>query len=255
METQEILPTAAELEFLRLERERKELQLQQDALKEQLVIDREKKVQQELLAARIKENNARNDRTILFFNELINNGVRDYVLLIKDKMVIKSSSWGSYIVSEEVDTMRIKISGHFLDHVGGNNKVTGSFITDSFREYTAKGLAKKILEKIEKDKKKKNDNDKLKDAENSLIKYFTQISPEGTVISSKKEYTSNRNSLYTSRRLSNSYCELNIITLEFPNKSWVEILYHKDESWSIVKKFDSKVAFNSKEEWINYLMT
>ena len=247
-----IKPTEAELEFLRLKREQDELQKQQDALKEQLEKDKEMRRQQERLQDKISENEQSNIRIKAYYQTLCDNGCSNYIKLENEPILIKSSDYVEDPLIFGGARYVIKIGSNSIYSVTSDNKAECSSVTGSYREYLATGMAKKILGKIAENAQKKAAENKLEQAKRDLTIYFTETSPEGTVITTRQEYESH----YSGYNRKQGGYYINLIKLEYPNKSWVDVKYWEDGNWNIYKKFDSHVPkFDTKEEWLNYLMS
>ncbi len=247
-----IQPTEAELEFLRLKREQEEIQKQQEALAEQLKKDKEAREEQFNLQKAVSKNQEDNMRIDSYYQILCVAGCSDYVKLEKENFTIKSSTYSDNPLTEESFRYRIKIGNYTIYSVDpSDNKAECYSITGSYRNYTATGMAKKILEKIAEENQKKTTANKLEQTKRDLVIYFTETSPEGTVITTRQDYKSYYD--YGRRRNAGGYY-VNIIKLEYPNKSWVDINYYEDGKWVISNKFDSHTPkFDTKEEWLEYL--
>ena len=229
----QIEPTAAELEFLRLKREQEELQKQQDALQEQLRKDKEMSRQQEFLEQEMAKNEQENIRIKAYHQTLCASGCSDYVELVKSQITIKSSNYSDEPLLQDGFKYVIEIGSSKIYSVNKDNKAECSSVTGSWREYLATGMAKKILEKIAENAQKKVAADKLEQAKRDLVIYFTETSPEGTIITTRQDYESYNT--YGGRSSIGGYYK-NLIKLEYPNKSWVDIRYYEDGNWNISNK-------------------
>lgn len=120
-------------------------------------------------------------------------------------------------------------------------------IHSQIRNYKIKTIAKKILEEdkaILANKKRQNE---LEESKQFLIKMFRESSPQETKIFTK---TSWERSKYSR----NGGYDINLIRLEYPNGSWVEIEYTSKTNWNIRNKFDSKyIKPETREGWLSYL--
>ena len=250
MNTEQINLTAAELEFIRLKREQEEIKKQQDALQEQLNKDKEERQARTYLQQKVSKNEQETIRMKEYYQILCSEGCERYATLEESPVRLYPGYHDAGNIFEDVIRMSIVVGSYKIYKVAENNKTECNSITGSYREYLAKGLAKKILEKVQQLESKQTTENKLKEAKESLIAYFTKSSPEGTIISTQEVYESN----YNGHGSYSSGTYRHVIKLEYPNKSWAEIRYSEDGSWSITQKFDSKYPTHSnKEEWLEYL--
>lgn len=243
-------PTPAELEFLRLRREEQAIEDQKKALEEQLKKDKEMREEQEALQQALQKNQAECDRIKNYYDELCENGCKDIIELIEEPWEIKSSLWRDNYLTGEGKRLKIQLKGKTYPNISGvthDNKAECSGITGSYREYLAKGMAKKILEYIETEKRKQQSINNWESAKQSLIEYFTNTSPEGTSIITDNKW------IYGYSKRDKGYEEYRL-KITYPNTSWIKIKYYSNGSWDIIEKYDSKAPkFETKEEWIEYL--
>jgi len=136
--------------------------------------------------------------------------------------------------------------GKYQLSVDKDGKADSYWITGSYRGYLAKGMAKKILEKINNEQAIKSAKSKMEQSEAYLIEYFKSISPEGTTLSTISKYIPP--SPYN--RKDRGY-DIKLIEIKYPNKNWVQIRYHDDNKWNIYAKYE--YIERTKEEWIDYL--
>lgn len=227
------------IENMRLEAQK----LEQEKLKqEKATLEKLKKRAESI----IKYKEFINSNTRKFYDILIENGCDKNTFILSETIIKDNVRDYNQDIKYGFEYKHVEINTPFgsIGNVNSNLKAELPYsITSRYQEYTAKGAVKKILQKIESDKRKINDKNKLEQVGNDLEKLFQNEYPDATILKLVN---------YEFKKGFKQRFTLNEIKISFPNSSWVKIRYYGDGSWNVYSHFDSKFP-NKKEDIIAYL--
>jgi hypothetical protein len=194
-----------------------------------------------------------------------NNNVKElYKILSNDKEVSKVISletekmtkfyyeWNQKELKEEdkqkeleFDKLYIKTKYGNIKEVDGDLKTELPYsLSSRYQKYKPTTIITKIKEKIQSELSESISKNKLEKAKTELMNEFSEKYPLAKI--------SYDQSWVSSPYVKGGYYS-DILKIEFPNTSWVKIVFHHDKSFHIKEKHDHRVVGMTKEEIIDYL--
>lgn len=243
--------TAAEIEEIKIKREKAELEQREKAIEEQLKYDGYLRQQSKYFQDEIQRLTDDSERMRSAYNTLVELGVGDYISIgIREKKIEVSYLKDTlkpedYIVKNHPYNILSTKWGDIYSIESNMKMQLPSQLSSRYQAYKLETAASKIKDKVAEELRIKNEIDIKNKYITELIDGFKSQFPKGTTFEKGTTYRRNYNG-------KGGY-NVDTLRIEYPNKSWVLIQYGTT-SWTILEKFDSKyIKPETKEDWLIYL--